>query len=127
MLNRFHQKIGCILGLLAILLVTLAPTISHALAGHEQAAALSASICSAQSAPDDTPGNQDASHSLTAHWQTCGYCSLLAHMPVVLPGAQSAFAVAVWVIQHKAATTFESVRLAEPVTFTQPRAPPISS
>ncbi|WP_371881504.1 DUF2946 domain-containing protein [Caballeronia sp. S22] len=126
MLSRFHRKIGCLLGLLAILMSTLAPTVSHALAASRDGTALSGALCSAQSTPGDPLGSRDVSHSLASHWQACGYCNLLAHMPA-LPSVQPTFAVTVWAIQHRVATRFESVRRVLPFTAAQPRAPPVSS
>ena len=119
------RRLASLVGLLAILMVTLAPTVSHALADRQGAGLPLASICSADSTPGNTPGNEDTSHSLAAHWHACGYCNLLAHMPV-LPGVESIFAVAVWAIQHRVATQFESVRRVEPSASAQPRAPPVS-
>lgn len=125
MLSCFCRKLGSFLGLLAILMVTLAPTVSHALADRNEAGLPSASLCSAHSTPGNPPDNEDASHSLAAHWHACGYCNLIAHMPV-LPSVQPAFALIAWAIQHRAATRFETLRRAEPPTSSQPRAPPVS-
>lgn len=122
---RFH-RFASLLGLLAILMATLAPTVSHALADRNEAGSPPASICSADSTPGDTPGNKGTSHSPAAHyWHACGYCNLLAHMPV-LPSIEPTFAVTIWAIQHRAATQFESVRRVEPLASAQPRAPPVS-
>ncbi|WP_027803817.1 DUF2946 domain-containing protein [Paraburkholderia dilworthii] len=126
MLSCFCRKLSFCLGLLAILMATLAPTVSHALAGRNEAVLSPASLCSADSTPGDPSGNEDTSHSLGAHWHACGYCNLIAHMPV-LPSAQPEFAVTVWVIQHRVATRFESIRRVEPLASAQPRAPPVSS
>lgn len=68
MLSCFCRKLGSFLGLLAILMVTLAPTVSHALADRNEAGLPSASLCSAHSTPGNPPDNEDASHSLAAHW-----------------------------------------------------------
>ncbi|MGF6807366.1 hypothetical protein OKW30_002492 [Paraburkholderia sp. Clong3] len=126
MLSCFCRKLGSYLGLLAILMATLAPTVSQALADRNEAGLPSASLCSAHSTPGNPPGNEDTSHSLAAHWHACGYCNLIAHMPV-LPSVQPEFAVTVWAIQHRVATRFESIRRVEPLASAQPRAPPISS
>ena len=124
MLSCFRRKLGSYLGLLAILMVTVAPTVSHALADRNEAGLPSVSLCSAHSTPGNPPDNEDASRSLAAHWHACGYCNLIAHMPV-LPSVQPAFfAAAAWAIQHCVAIRFESVRRAEPPTSPQPRAPP---
>ncbi|MGF6410404.1 DUF2946 domain-containing protein [Paraburkholderia sp. MM5482-R1] len=126
MLSCFFRKLGSYLGLLAILMATLAPTVSQALADRNEAGLPSASLCSAHSTPGNPPGNEDTSHSLAAHWHACGYCNLIAHMPV-LPSVQPEFAVTVWAIQHRIATRFESIRRVEPLVSAQPRAPPVSS
>lgn len=126
MLARLHLKIGSLLGLLAILMATLAPAVSQTLAASRDGTALPASLCSAQSPPDDASNSLDASHSLASHLQACGYCNLLIHMPA-LPGVQPAFAIAAWEIQHRIATRFESVRRVLPFVAAQPRAPPVSS
>jgi len=125
MLARFHLKIGSLLGLLAILMATLAPTVSQSLASSRDEAVLAASLCSAQSALDDAPDRQDASHSFASHLQACGYCNLLAHMPA-LPAVQPAFSITVWVLQHRIAVRFESVQRILPFAAPQPRAPPVS-
>jgi hypothetical protein len=88
MLARFHLKIGSLLGLLAILTATFAPSVSQTLAANRDGTALSAALCSAQSTPDDAPDSHGVSHSLASRLQACGYCNLLAHMPA-LPGVQS--------------------------------------
>ncbi|WP_233849178.1 DUF2946 domain-containing protein [Paraburkholderia sp. HD33-4] len=153
MLNRWHRKIGSWLGLLAILLTTLAPTISQTLAAHYHADAMTGEHCRMASMDDmasmpgmrmqdDTPEATQAaanprddsddtatqgSNAGDKHAQrsgdACGYCSLLAHLPV-LPGVGMLFVAAVRARQHTAATRFESVRRVEPLTFAQPRAPP---
>lgn len=69
---------------------------------------------------------QPSQHTSLTDGDACGYCSLLAHMPVV-PSVETLFAVAVLVRQHVVATRFESVLRVEPLTFAQPRAPPFSS
>jgi hypothetical protein len=66
MLVRFHLKIGKLLGFLAILMATLAPAVSQTLAAGRDETALSASLCSAQSTPNDTPDSQERSHSLAS-------------------------------------------------------------
>ncbi|EDZ97299.1 conserved hypothetical protein [Burkholderia sp. H160] len=152
MLNRWHRKIGSWLGLLAILMTTLAPTISQTLAAHYHADAMMgehgqmASMDDMASMPgmqmqDDTPDatqaaanppneSDDAGNPASKHAQmsgdACGYCSLLAHLPV-MPGVGMLFVAAVRARQHTAATRFESVRRVEPLTFAQPRAPPAAS
>lgn len=82
---------------------------------------------SAMSAMHHHAPDGNSHHGLTIFdGQACGYCSLLAHMPVI-PGVPATFAVTVRAIQQPAATRFESVRLVEPLTPAQPRAPPVLS
>ncbi len=75
-------------------------------------------------ASGDTSGKH--THAATSGGDACGYCSLLAHMPVV-PSVEALFSVTVRALQHTVATRFESVRRVEPLTFAQPRAPPFVS
>jgi hypothetical protein len=121
MLSRFHRKIGFMLGLLAILLVTFAPIVSQTLAqsGHH---AHSHSFCSAQPSPDEATGHHSSLHD----GQACGYCHLLTHAPA-LPSALAVLAFTVWAVQHRTATRFKSLRRVLTLTIAQPRAPPFTS
>jgi hypothetical protein len=139
--------------LFAILMATLAPTISHSLAARSGGETrIEAGYCSTLSkasgpemdttssmfsmlsmpfmpsmqdqASDDTSGKH--THAATSDGDACGYCSLLAHMPV-MPSVEALFSVTVRALQHTVATRFESVRRVEPLTFAQPRAPPFAS
>jgi hypothetical protein len=76
------------------------------------------------SSADDNPGTDK--HTQMSDGQDCGYCSLLVHMPAV-PTVQALFVITVRLTQQQVATRFESVVRAEPYTFVQPRAPPVSS
>lgn len=151
MLSRFHRKIGSWLGLFAILMATLAPTISHSLAARNGGeAGMGGEHCSMPSMPSmasmpdmgamssmpsmssmhdqasDDSGSKHAQHAATSDGDACGYCSLLAHMPAV-PSVEALFFVTVRAVQHTVATRFERVRRVEPLTFAQPRAPPFAS
>ncbi|KXU87432.1 hypothetical protein CI15_14870 [Paraburkholderia monticola] len=161
MFNRWHRKIGSWLGLLAILMTTLAPSISQTLAAHRHADAMMGEHCEMASMGDmasmpgmpmqdmqvqddgpdptqaaaDAPAPSDAAanpagNAAEKHAQmsgdACGYCSLLAHLPV-MPSVGMLFVAAVRARQHVAATRFDSVRRVEPLTFAQPRAPPFAS
>jgi hypothetical protein len=126
MLSRFYRKIGCLLGLVAILMATLAPTVSQTLAATRADHSMMGEHCSMPSMQHQAPDSKSHSDSTMSDGQACGYCSLLAHMPVI-PGVRATFAVTVRAIQHPVATRFESVRLVEPLTPAQPRAPPIFS
>ena len=125
--SRFHRKIGSILGLLAILLATLAPTISQAVAAKRGAYDPAAALCSTHTAsPADTQeDNPTDAHTLASHWHACGYCSLLTHVPV-LPGSPPAFTPIAAAEAQRVATRFESVALIPPFEAAQPRAPPVS-
>lgn len=125
-MGRFYRKIGSLLGLLAILMATLAPTISHTLAASFERTAMSPGHCDMPSMQGEAQGEKAAQHPLMSDGQDCGYCGLLAHMPTV-PSVPALFAITVGVIQHRVATRFESVRRVEPLTFAQPRAPPVLS
>ena len=130
MLNRFYRKIGSVIGLLAILMTTLAPTVSQAIAARDGSLnALNAlnpldTLCTSQptSAADPHDGQADA-HSLAAHLHACGYCSLLTHLPV-LPGAFTTFTLSTGSVAPPRAIRFESVELITPFKAAQPRAPP---
>jgi|SRR5471030_1788239 Protein of unknown function (DUF2946) len=127
MLSHIHRKIGSLLGLLAILMATLAPTVSQVVATHRHADTFANILCSAQSTADDATGSQSSphsSHSVMSHGDACGYCSLLAHLPL-MPCIQAPFAVTVWAIQQRVTARFASVRRTETPTAAQPRAPPV--
>ena len=125
MLSRRLRKIGSLIGMLAILMTALAPTISQALTTQQRVDTLLAGYCTA--APATGEHSADASRkSLQAHLQACGYCNLLAHTPA-LPAPELTFAAHVHPLQHRAATRFESLRRALPLTAAQPRAPPLAS
>ncbi|MCC8404837.1 DUF2946 domain-containing protein [Paraburkholderia sp. MMS20-SJTN17] len=152
MLNRWHRKIGGWLGLLAILMTTLAPTISQTLAAHSPAEAMPGEHCHMAPMDDmasmpgmqmagDTPdaaeaaanpphesdaANDPASKHAQMSGDACGYCSLLAHLPV-MPSVGMLFVAAVHARHHTAAARFDSVRRVEPLSFAQPRAPPSAS
>ncbi|WP_174365710.1 DUF2946 family protein [uncultured Caballeronia sp.] len=128
MLSRFYRKIGSLLGLLAILMATLAPTVSHSLAANHPGDGMQDEHCSMPSMQGaSAEGKPDADkHTQMSAGQDCAYCSLLAHMPAV-PTVQALFATTIRLTQHQVATRFESVVRVEPYTFVQPRAPPVLS
>jgi hypothetical protein len=127
MQSRFLRKIGSILGLFAILLATLAPAVSQAVAAKRGAYDPAAALCSTHTAsPADTQeDNPTDTHTLASHWHACGYCSLLTHVPV-LPASPPTFALTVAAMVQRVATRFESVALIAPFEAAQPRAPPFS-
>jgi hypothetical protein len=123
MLARARHRLGSWIGLLAILMATLAPTISHLLAANR----LPDVLCSVRAANDDGgSGHESPQHSITGLSDDCGYCNLLAHIPVV-PAIEAPFVAIAWAIEHRKATRIKSVRRLEPLTASQPRAPPVLS
>jgi hypothetical protein len=125
MLRLRLQKIGSVIGLLAILMTAFAPTISQALAAQSRIDTLLASYCSAHPSVGSETSDK-YSHDTLSHLQACGYCSLLSHTPA-LPTHQASFAVTIQAIHHRAETGVESQRSVSPLTVAQPRAPPFSS
>ncbi|CAN0620750.1 conserved exported protein of unknown function [Burkholderia multivorans] len=123
-MNRFHQKIASLLGLLAILMATFAPTISHTLAARAASDDFAPALCSLHGDPDGGAQDDANPHSLAAHWHACGYCSLLAHAPV-LPVSAVVLAVAAAAVEQQVAVRFETLRRVFVHTAAQPRAPPV--
>lgn len=122
MLRRHLQKIGSILGLLAILMATLAPTASQALNARDRLDAALVDHCSAQADASTSSGASD-SHSLAFHWEACGYCGLLAHFPVV-PPVPLAFATQAAFAHTAVVHASVSAPSVTPHLSAQPRAPP---
>jgi hypothetical protein len=120
------QKIGSLLGLLAILMSTLAPTISQARAAHDRLGQALSTYCSADA--DTRAGSNDGKSSDPAalHWQACAYCGMLAHVPV-LPGSAHAFVAMQSVTRAPDNATHHEVRVPLLYTAAQPRAPPVLS
>jgi len=125
MLRIRLQKLGSLLGLLAILLSTLAPTVSQTLAAHHRLGEALATYCTVDPAAASS-SRDNGDHSLAQHWQACPYCSLLAHVPV-LPGASVPFAVTLAVARAGGAPVAHDVRALVAHTAAQPRAPPAFS
>ncbi|ADG20918.1 conserved hypothetical protein (plasmid) [Paraburkholderia atlantica] len=122
----FHRGIGSVLGLLAILMATLAPTVSHTLAADQRFDAIPSALCSAQSGtsiagPDRSPLPEKA-----VHWQACAYCGLIAHMPF-LPSGTSEVPPTGRATQPTANSLLQAIRRIFPFAAAQPRAPPLSS
>jgi hypothetical protein len=124
---RFRlQKIGSLLGLLAILMSTLAPTVSQALAAHDRLGQALATYCSADPANSQLAHDSKSSHSSAYHWQACAYCGMLAHVPV-LPGTAAVFVAELSVARASVAVTHDPVHVPLFYSAAQPRAPPVLS
>jgi hypothetical protein len=113
---------GSVMGLLAILMIAFAPTVSRIIATHTDATD-HAMPCDMPSMHHDMPASSDSSHSARLDADACAYCSLLAHMPV-LGSPPVVFALVVKVITARVAVRFDSVMLLKPTEPGLPRAPP---
>jgi hypothetical protein len=114
MLRLRLQKIGSLLGLLAILMTTLAPAISQVLAADDRLGQALATYCSADLDAGPVLPDGRSSHSPAFHWQACAYCGMFAHLPV-LPGVATVFVASV------------AIYFPPFYTAAQPRAPPVFS
>jgi hypothetical protein len=122
MRSRLLRKIGSIVGLLAILMTALAPTVSQALASNARFDALLAVHCSAAlhaRQHDPAPSHQSG----IGHWETCGYCNLAAHTPVLPPLRSSSPALAAGQARPPVPPA-QHIAPYAPVFSAQPRAPP---
>lgn len=121
-------KLGSLLGLIAILMSTLAPTVSQTLAAHNRLGAALATYCTVEpdAAVAGASSQDNGNHSLAQHWQACPYCGLLAHAPV-LPGASISFAVVIAVARASVAPVLRAIGARFAYTAAQPRAPPAFS
>ena len=126
MLRVRLQKLGSLLGLLAILMTVLAPTISQTLASHHRLSDALATYCTVESPGDSSGHDGKPAHSGAAHWQACAYCNLLTHAPT-LPGGPMPVAVTLSVARAFMPEAPAEVRAAFVHTAAQPRAPPVFS
>jgi hypothetical protein len=126
MLRLRLQKTGSLLGLLAILMSTLAPTISQALAAHDRLGQALATYCSADPDNSQVEKTDKSSHSSAYHWQACAYCGMLAHVPV-LPGTATQFAAELSVARAPVLPARDTVHVPLFYSAAQPRAPPVLS
>jgi Protein of unknown function (DUF2946) len=154
MFARVHLRIGSLIGLLAILMATLAPTISHIVAarrGMDASSAIDSMPTHSMGAmlfmPLHSMGAMHSMHSMhemhemhdrreragesmphssAPNGDDCGYCSFFAHLPAV-PAIETPFLAIAWAIEHRKATRFESIRRHEALTSYQSRAPPAFS
>jgi len=128
MSTLLRRKIGSILGLLAILLTTLAPTVSQSLSSERAVEAVSGAFCTVRNENDPEVAAPDHSPlpGKATHWQACAYCGLLADLPVLLGGTPGF--VPTDQAAHPALTPLlQAPRSVFRFTAAQPRAPPRSS
>ncbi|OXJ05537.1 hypothetical protein CFB48_05465 [Burkholderia sp. AU33647] len=99
MTARSRNRLTAWLGMFAMLLVVIAPLVSHGLVSHDRDAPV-ASICSADGQPDAD------NHALaTDHFAACGYCDLLVHhAPAPSPSLPQWLAVPGYAVAHPPAS-----------------------
>nr|WP_275692880.1 DUF2946 domain-containing protein [Burkholderia sp. Ax-1719] len=117
------------MGTLAILMTTLAPVISHLLAvqaGSPAQPLMMSAHCDMPSMRHLHSVDGSPSHAQTpnADLQDCGYCNLLAHLPV-MPGVPLPLALATRLVHARITARFERLARVEPLTFALARAPPL--
>jgi hypothetical protein len=124
MRNCLVRKFGSFIGLLAILMTTLAPAVSQALASSARANAMLSVHCSViTESQTRVVDHQPSHHSTSGHQDACGYCNFAAHSPAAAPSVGalpvhlSAATLAVTALAYSAAPH-------TPVLAAQPRAPP---
>ncbi|WP_431823748.1 DUF2946 domain-containing protein [Burkholderia sp. F1] len=121
-----RRKIGSILGLLAILMATLAPTVSQSLSSEREFEAVSGAFCTAQTDSDMAGADHASLPGKAAHREACAYCGLLADMPALL-GGTSGFVPTDWAPHPTSTLLFQAPHSVFQFTAAQPRAPPFSS
>ncbi|WP_175952149.1 DUF2946 domain-containing protein [Burkholderia sp. BCC0405] len=120
------RKPGSLIGLIAILMMALAPAVSQMMMSrHRLVDALtvycSASVDEVSAAHDGKP-----SHVAKAHWQACPYCSFVAHA-TALPGHAVALAALRPGSQRPVVAASNPARISLVHTVAQSRAPPAFS
>lgn len=132
MLNRRLHKFGTLLGLFAIWLTALAPTISQAFVAHQRASVeavlgveCAAHVLAIEHATADAD-HATHSHDALGHMGACAYCGFFAHLPVV-PGTAPVVAPVMGSAPAPyAAPVIEPPRIGH-LFSAQPRAPPVVS
>jgi hypothetical protein len=122
MCRRLVRKFGSLIGLLAILMTALAPSVSQALASGTQTDTIFSAFCSA--APQSsTEKHKPSQHSVAGHWDACGYCNFAAHSPAAPPSAV-ALPTRVSTTSLPVNARAQAITPHAPVFAAQPRAPP---
>ena len=127
MRRRLVRKFGSLIGLLAILMTTLAPAVSQALASGAQPETILTALCSATGSQTAQPRSDKpipSQHSAVGHWNACGYCNLAAHSPAAPPYARAYQARATSEPLSDSAPA-QPLPPYAPVFAAQPRAPPV--
>ncbi|WP_080970938.1 DUF2946 domain-containing protein [Burkholderia cepacia] len=136
MSSRCRQKIGALLGIFAILLSVVAPTISQTLRGasaegahHSLHAHHAHHVHPAAEVAHLAEVGSAAHHHGSDSWpgcDACPYCSLIAHTPT-LPGAVVAFGIPAQPARLAASAVVAAFRPYTVLTLAKPRAPPVLS
>lgn len=111
-------------------MTTLAPVISHLLAVQPFMMSAHCDMPSMRHIDGigDASSQKSSAHSHAqapnADLQDCGYCNLLAHLPV-MPGVSLPLALATRLVHARVAARFERLTCVDPLTFALARAPPL--
>ncbi|HDR9483917.1 TPA: DUF2946 domain-containing protein [Burkholderia aenigmatica] len=121
------RKPGSLIGLIAILMMALAPAVSQMMASRHRLVDALAVYCTA-SVEEAVVVHDDGkpAHGVHAHWQACPYCSFVAHA-VALPGHSVSFAVPRRDSQRPIVSASIPARIRLVHTVAQSRAPPAFS
>ena len=121
------RKPGSLIGLIAILVMALAPVVTQMMASRHGLVDASAVHCTASvdEAVVAHDGGEPA-HGVNAHWHACPYCSFVAHA-AALPGHAVAFAVPRPDSQRPVVSASMPARVGRVHTVPQSRAPPAFS
>ncbi|ABB12819.1 DUF2946 domain-containing protein [Burkholderia lata] len=121
------RKPGSLIGLIAILMMALAPAVSQMMASRHRLVDALAVYCTA-SVDEAVVAHDDGkpAHGVKAHWHACPYCSFVAHA-VALPGQAVAFAVPRADSQGPVVSASIPARVHLVHTVAQSRAPPAFS
>ncbi|WP_027820611.1 DUF2946 domain-containing protein [Paraburkholderia bannensis] len=122
---RLH-RLGSLLGLLAILLATLAPVVSQVLASQHRLSDALTAYCSADDEVVPSVHDGKPTHGVLPHWQACGYCGMVGHIPT-LPGNPASLFASLTTTTMPVIVALVAIRADVSFTKAQPRAPPVFS
>jgi len=127
MRRRLVRKFGSVIGLLAILMATLAPAVSQTLVSNARANAIFSAHCSAITEFQTSVADHPPAHpSIADHRDACGYCNFAAHSAAAPPSINTLPArIAAAAIPVNAAP--QPIAPFAPSFAAQPRAPPFSA
>jgi len=123
MMSRRIRQFGAILGLFAILMVALAPSISQALTTRVHRDIYAGTYCTTHPSPVNRSEGAIDPHVAALHVQACDYCDLLTHLPALL-GPSTEYFFAFGLDYPWTAFQWPAERGAMPSTLGRARAPP---